>query len=86
MLTTLGKWVTVSVYDYHPPLPVSDTEAPKESLGDCAICMESIIVHPDPKGDSATPQLLSSATASLRRPYAWAPCHHIFVSHGGRSN
>jgi len=75
-------WVTVSVYNYHPPLPSSDTEAPKQSLGDCAICMEPIVVYQDAKSESGTaPQLLSSATTNLRRPYAWAPCHHIFHTH-----
>lgn len=29
-------------YDYHPPLPVPDAEAPEASLGDCAICMDTI--------------------------------------------
>ena len=78
----LSQWVTVSAYNYHPPLPTSDTEAPKQSLGDCAICMEPIIVQHETsepaKGSSA--QLLSSATTSMRKAYAWAPCHHVFVS------
>lgn len=30
-------------YDYHPPLPVPDAEAPEASLGDCAICMDAIL-------------------------------------------
>ncbi|KIJ55286.1 hypothetical protein M422DRAFT_774359 [Sphaerobolus stellatus SS14] len=73
-------WVAVSAYNYHPPLPTSDTEAPKESLGDCAICMDPIVVHQE-MHDSAGTQLLSSAAANLRKPYAWAPCHHIFHTH-----
>ncbi|KAH9926336.1 uncharacterized protein BXZ73DRAFT_49527 [Epithele typhae] len=31
-------------YDYHPPLPLPDPEAPEQSLGDCAICMDAIEV------------------------------------------
>lgn len=71
-------WVTLSVYDYHPVLSDPDTEAPKQSLGDCAICIEPIIVHPEPSSGALGPQLLPSTTAGLRRTYAWAPCHHVF--------
>jgi transmembrane E3 ubiquitin-protein ligase len=78
------KWVTAKVYDYHPAIPFPDAEAPKQSLGDCAICMEHIVVHPDfpvntVNGTTSSP-LLSSTAVGLRRVYALAPCHHIFVS------
>lgn len=33
-------------YDYHPYIPLPDDEAPEPSLGDCAICMEAILVQP----------------------------------------
>ncbi|KAL5536908.1 hypothetical protein ACEPAF_731 [Sanghuangporus sanghuang] len=33
-------------YDYHPYIPLPDDEAPEPSLGDCAICMEAIVVQP----------------------------------------
>ncbi|KAF8507963.1 hypothetical protein BU17DRAFT_57057, partial [Hysterangium stoloniferum] len=72
------NWVTLSVYDYHPVLPDPDTEAPKQSLGDCAICIEPIIIHPEPPSGALGPQLLPPTTAGLRRTYAWAPCHHVF--------
>ncbi|THH03274.1 hypothetical protein EW145_g6386 [Phellinidium pouzarii] len=36
-----------SQYDYHPYIPPPDAEAPEPSLGDCAICMEAILVQPD---------------------------------------
>lgn len=32
------------MYDYHPVLPVPDAEAPEQSLGDCAICMDAILL------------------------------------------
>ncbi|KAF8508917.1 hypothetical protein JB92DRAFT_2950348 [Gautieria morchelliformis] len=75
-------WVTAKVYDYHPAIPFPDAEAPKQSLGDCAICMEHIVVHPDSpvstgNGTTSSP-LLSSTAVGLRRVYALAPCHHIF--------
>ena len=31
-------------YDYHPVMPVPDTESPEQSLGDCVICMDAIII------------------------------------------
>jgi len=75
---------TVKVYDYHPPMPTVDTEAPKQSLGDCAICMEPIVVHPEStlgvtKGTSAP--LITLTSTGIRRLYALAPSHHVFVSH-----
>ncbi|TEB33129.1 hypothetical protein FA13DRAFT_1627277 [Coprinellus micaceus] len=33
-------------YDYHPALPLPDTESPDQTLGDCAICMDPIYVDP----------------------------------------
>ncbi|KAG6852138.1 hypothetical protein C0991_002659 [Blastosporella zonata] len=38
------QYITVKTYDYHPPMPLPDPEAPEQSLGDCAICMDAIIV------------------------------------------
>ncbi|KAJ4479660.1 hypothetical protein C8J55DRAFT_74855 [Lentinula edodes] len=35
---------TINTYNYHPPLPLPDEESPEKSLGDCAICMDAIIV------------------------------------------
>lgn len=32
-------------YDYHPPLPIPDSGS-EQSLGDCAICMDMIMVDP----------------------------------------
>jgi len=37
---------SVKTYDYHPPLPLPDPEAPEQSLGDCSICMDAIVVDP----------------------------------------
>ncbi|TDL23846.1 hypothetical protein BD410DRAFT_768564 [Rickenella mellea] len=52
--------IQVDVYDYHPPLPVSDFEAPTQSLGDCAICMENIIVPTDRRRKSLSEKSISS--------------------------
>lgn len=64
-------WVSDDVYDYHPALPMPDPEAPEQSLGDCSICMDAIIMEKEPpKG------VLPGA--SVKRVYALAPCHHLF--------
>ncbi|KAF4593156.1 hypothetical protein EYR38_008868 [Pleurotus pulmonarius] len=39
-----ARFKQVNVYDYHPVLPVPDAEAPEQSLGDCAICMDAIVI------------------------------------------
>src|SRR6266481_9393140 len=57
---------TVKVYDYRPPMLTGDTEVPKQPLGDCTICMEPIVVHPEStlsvtKGTSA-PLITSTST------------------------
>ncbi|KAJ7668346.1 hypothetical protein B0H17DRAFT_1209956 [Mycena rosella] len=38
------RYAAVKTYDYHPvmPLPNDDPESPDQSLGDCAICMDTI--------------------------------------------
>ena len=41
-LLTPPQYATVKTYNYHPPLPSPDSEAPEQSLGDCAICMDAI--------------------------------------------
>ncbi|KAJ3901773.1 hypothetical protein F5879DRAFT_966969 [Lentinula edodes] len=40
------RFSTINTYNYHPPLPLPDEESPEKSLGDCAICMDAIIVDP----------------------------------------
>lgn len=40
------QYRAVRVYDYHPPMPLPDSEAPEKSLGDCSICMDAIYVDP----------------------------------------
>lgn len=92
-------------------MPVPDPEAPEQSLGDCAICMDAILVDPsllprskslDEKGGwnvqagaTGTPAgkrksrgmggLLGVmqkgvGSATVRKNYSLAPCHHLFVS------
>ncbi|KZV98735.1 hypothetical protein EXIGLDRAFT_727063 [Exidia glandulosa HHB12029] len=65
-------WVSDDAYDYHPLLPQPDSEAPEQSLGDCSICMDAILLE----NDAAKSSLL--AGAAVKRSYALAPCHHLF--------
>ncbi|KAF8817515.1 hypothetical protein BYT27DRAFT_7199045 [Phlegmacium glaucopus] len=41
-----ARYAAVKSYDYHPPLPLPDSESSEQSLGDCAICMDMIMVNP----------------------------------------
>ena len=78
-------------YNYHPAIPLPDPEAPEQTLGDCAICMEAILVDPSLRRRSKSsdakerpaialqvPFLKKVATA--KKTYSLAPCHHLFVS------
>ena len=73
------------VYNYHPILSTADAEAPDESLGTCAICME--IIHNDKheENTSGGRGLLHRVSGNDGRPargrktYSLAPCHHLFV-------
>ncbi|KIM83157.1 hypothetical protein PILCRDRAFT_819938 [Piloderma croceum F 1598] len=38
------RFVKAQTYDYHPPMPLPDSESPEHSLGNCAICMDAIIL------------------------------------------
>ena len=85
------QWVNKpQVYDYHPVLPLPDPEAPEQSLGDCAICMEPIVVHPEGVGFGSIGEKSESGgaasvtvgasmllNAGMRRSYAFTPCSHI---------
>ncbi|KAG9091040.1 hypothetical protein FRC06_000734 [Ceratobasidium sp. 370] len=71
--------VQVELYDWHPPLPRPDAEAPSASLGDCAICMDDIVLpNPDMDGTKETSSLLAGVGMGMRSVYAIAPCHHMF--------
>ncbi|GJJ11317.1 hypothetical protein Clacol_005549 [Clathrus columnatus] len=67
-------------YDYHPSITMPDAEAPKQTLGDCAICMEPILVQQQEPFVSAPTNLLRGNKTRARKEYAWAPCNHIFHS------
>ena len=83
-------------YDYHPPLPLPDSEMPEKSLGDCAICMDTIMVDPslrrrskssDQRGnwDDKGPSFMKGNSIGVnvmtaRNHYSLAPCSHLFVS------
>jgi hypothetical protein len=47
------QFATVKTYDYHPPMPLPDSESPDRSLGDCAICMDAIVID-QPAGEKGT--------------------------------
>lgn len=72
------RFAHAQVYDYHPALPLSiaDPEAPDESLGDCAICMEAIHTDDEKQLEQVTGALLRKVGA--RRSYSLAPCQHLF--------
>ncbi|KAL1942983.1 hypothetical protein VTO73DRAFT_4654 [Trametes versicolor] len=76
-------------HDYHPPMPLPDPEAPEQTLGDCAICMDAILVDPSLRRRSKSSDgkerpaigraggILGKVAAS-RKTYSLAPCHHLF--------
>ena len=92
----LRKYAAVTSYDYHPPLPLPDSELPEKSLGDCAICMDTIMVDPslrrrskssDQRGnwDDKGPSFMKGSSIGVnvttsRNHYSLAPCSHLFVS------
>ena len=72
-------------------MPLPDPEAPDQSLGDCAICMDAILVDPSLRrrsksSDSKERPALGRAGGILekvggaKKTYSLAPCHHLFVS------
>ena len=46
------QYKTVEVYNYHPPLPLPRSDLPEQSLGDCAICMDAIMIENRSRGVS----------------------------------
>lgn len=49
-----SQFKVAKTYDYHPPMRLPDPESPDRSLGDCAICMDAIIVD-SPTVEKGTP-------------------------------
>lgn len=91
---TNPQFIKTKTYNYHPPMPTPDSEAPEQSLGDCAICMDTIIID-NPKKSKSMDELgidlgaipgrggLLNAVQMRgggRKNYSLAPCHHLFVS------
>lgn len=87
------RWVhSMPTYDYHPPLHDNgDKEGGgNATLGDCAICLDTIVPEQDEAEDDATSSGVGITAASgligrvnkakARKEYALAPCHHLFVS------
>nr|QIE48439.1 hypothetical protein [Trametes gibbosa] len=78
----------VQTYDYHPPLPLPDSEAPEQTLGDCAICMDAILVDPSLRRSKSSdgkerPTIgraggLLAKVSATQKTYSLAPCHHLF--------
>ena len=78
-------------YNYHPPMPLPDPEAPDQSLGDCAICMDAILVDPSLRRRSKSSESkerpvigraggILEKVGGVKKTYSLAPCHHLFVS------
>jgi hypothetical protein len=59
------QFKAAKVYDYHPPMRLPDPESPDRSLGDCAICMDAILVDPSmgEKGSPASKEASWAGTA-----------------------
>ncbi|CAE6480376.1 unnamed protein product [Rhizoctonia solani] len=71
--------VEIELYDWHPPIARPDVEAPNRSLGDCAICMDDILLDsPDASGGKEGASLLAGVGMGAKCVYAVAPCHHMF--------
>ncbi|KAG8729043.1 hypothetical protein FRC11_009636, partial [Ceratobasidium sp. 423] len=71
--------VEIELYDWHPPIARPDAEAPNPSLGDCAICMDDILLDsPDASGGKEGASLLAGVGMGTKCVYAVAPCHHMF--------
>ncbi|KAF9779793.1 hypothetical protein BJ322DRAFT_1086479 [Thelephora terrestris] len=60
-----ARFKAAKVYDYHPPMRLPDPESPDRSLGDCAICMDAILVDPSmgEKGSPASKEASWAGTA-----------------------
>lgn len=64
-------------------MQVPDQESPEQSLGDCAICMDAIIMDRsflDEKGEGSLLSKGALWAQGARKNYSLAPCHHLFVS------
>ncbi|KAI0334632.1 hypothetical protein GY45DRAFT_1269816, partial [Cubamyces sp. BRFM 1775] len=83
------RFSRAQTYDYHPPMPLPDPEAPDQSLGDCAICMDAILVDPSLRrrsksSDSKERPVIGRAggilqkVGGVKKTYSLAPCHHLF--------
>ncbi|RPD62600.1 hypothetical protein L226DRAFT_532406 [Lentinus tigrinus ALCF2SS1-7] len=84
------RMARVQTYDYHPIIPLPDPEAPDQTLGDCAICMDAILVDPARSKENDGKELplgglglgrtglLGKVGANARKSYSLAPCHHLF--------
>ncbi|CAE7233909.1 unnamed protein product [Rhizoctonia solani] len=72
--------VEIELYDWHPPIARPDAEAPNPSLGDCAICMDDIMLDsPDASGGTKEgSSLLAGVGMGTKCVYAIAPCQHMF--------
>lgn len=95
-ILTVSQFAKAKTYDYHPPMPVPDSEAPEQSLGDCSICMDAILIEsPNNLGEKgqaidgtgagsggffSAVQRGVAGAAGAKKSYSLAPCHHLFVS------
>jgi transmembrane E3 ubiquitin-protein ligase len=83
-----SQYATVKTYDYHPPMPLPDSEAPEQSLGDCAICMDAIRLdrsgrHQSEKGTSGEWDREAMTPDSSRRVSLGSPGGLLSAMHMG---
>jgi len=87
------SYAPVKIYDYHPPIPLPPLDSPNQTLGDCAICMDDILVdsamrdataHEGHAVDDEKKSFLDvvllheGEPAGGRKTYSLAPCQHLF--------
>ncbi|KAJ8489989.1 hypothetical protein ONZ51_g2566 [Trametes cubensis] len=83
------RFTRTQSYNYHPPMPLPDPEAPDQSLGDCAICMDAILVDPSLRRRSKSSESkerpvigraggILEKVGGVKKTYSLAPCHHLF--------
>jgi len=66
-LLKLYQYKTVELYDYHPPLPLPRSDSAEQSLGDCAICMDAIVIENRTRGASEKEWDLEGANETSTR-------------------
>ncbi|KDQ50442.1 hypothetical protein JAAARDRAFT_142065 [Jaapia argillacea MUCL 33604] len=64
------RWAQVPTYDYHPSIPLPDPEAPEQTLGDCSICMDAILIDPSSRRRSGDEKRRKSSSLQRRKSFS----------------